>query len=351
MQGIRGEHKVMYHRRILRSLGGHRVFSLELSILQNFFYRLNKEHGRLKEYRISPLQYPSKSSSCSLVDDFNDPLTGNWDDDANDRCNKFEPRMRAFLCFPGHGIVGHAMVIEAVPTGCWLGVDIDHTFAEFTLLRPVERHVLAQSLFVHPMQEGISVFAESIGRKILWETSLVLPSDKGETSGSTSTTPFVPQAEWVGKVVKRFNGDGDLMASGRFNCVRPDEPFENSTLEVDNIGVIVFDVFLGNPSNIMSHRRLPIADCTFEGVQGLSNTLDHFNCLPEATDVDAYLGGRPKPPYQFICRKKQTEEKLDAFAKKTLPEEIQALSLQLCCSNKCVRLFRPQDTLFIRQKF
>ena len=89
----------MDHRRILRSLGGHWVFSLELSILQNFFYRLNEEHNRLKEYRISPLQYPLMFSSCRLVDDFNDPLTSNWDNDANDKRNKFEPGMRAFLCY------------------------------------------------------------------------------------------------------------------------------------------------------------------------------------------------------------------------------------------------------------
>ena len=244
--------------------------------------------------------------------------------------------------YPGHGIVGHAMVIEAVPTGCWLGVDIDHTFAEFTLLRPVEIHAVERSLFVHPMQEGISVLTESIGRTILWETaSLVLTLNKGETSGSTSTSPFVPQAEWVGKVVKRFNSDGDLMASSRVNCIHSDEPFKNNTLGVGNIGVTVFDVFLGNPSDIMSHRRWPIADCTFEGGQGLRDTLDHFNCLPEAADMDAHLGGHLKQPYRFIHCKKRTKEKLDAFAKKTLPEEIQALSLQLCCSNECVRLFRP----------
>ena len=95
---------------------------------------MNEEQGRLKEYRISHLQYPSMSSSCRPDDDFNDLLTGNWDDDANNKHNQFEPGMQAFLRYPGHGIVGHAIVIEAVPTGCWLGVNIDHTFAEFTLL-------------------------------------------------------------------------------------------------------------------------------------------------------------------------------------------------------------------------
>ena len=122
--------------------------------------------------------------------------------------------------------------------------------------------------------------------------------------------------------MKRFNGDGDLMASGRVNCFRPDEPLKNNTLRMDNIGVTVFDVFLGDPSDIMSHCRWPIVDYTFEGGQGLSDTLDHFNCLLKAADVDAHLGGRPKQPYWFICRKKRIEEKLDAFAKKTLPEEI-----------------------------
>ena len=60
------------------------------------------------------------SSSCGPDDDFNDPLTDNWDDDANDMRNQFEPGMQAFLCYPGHGIVGHAIVIEAVPLGVGL---------------------------------------------------------------------------------------------------------------------------------------------------------------------------------------------------------------------------------------
>ena len=194
--------------------------------------------------------------------------------------------------------------------------------------------------------------AELIGRTVLWEiASLVLTLEEGKTSRSTSASPFVSQAEWVGKVVKRFNNDRDCMAFGRVNCICPAELFENNTLGVGNIGVTVFDVFLGDPSDIMSYRRWPIADCTFERGQGLSDTLDHFNCLSEAATVDVHLRGCPKQPYQFICRKKWTEEKLDAFAKKTLPKEIQALSSQLCCSDKCVRLFRPKDTLFIWQKF
>ena len=67
----------MDHCRILRSLGGHWVFSIDPSILQNFFYKLNKEQGRLKEHRISHLQYPLMSLSCGLDDDFNDPSTSN----------------------------------------------------------------------------------------------------------------------------------------------------------------------------------------------------------------------------------------------------------------------------------
>ena len=99
------------------------------------------------------------------------------------------------------------------------------------------------------------------------------------------------------KVVKRFNGDKDLMAFGCVNCIRLDELFENHTLGVGNIGVTIFDVFLREPSDIISHCKWPIADYTFEGGQGLSNTLDHFNRLLEAMDVDAHLGGCPRQPY------------------------------------------------------
>ena len=90
--------------------------------------------------------------------------------------------------------------------------------------------------------------------------------DEGETSRSISTSLFVPQVEWVGKVVKRFNGDGDLMASGRVNLVRPDESFTYNTLGVGNIGVTIFDVFLGNPSDIMSHRTLVVAQNNHTGL-------------------------------------------------------------------------------------
>lgn len=72
---------------------------------------------------------------------------------------------------------------------------------------------------------------------------------------------------------------------------------------------------------------------------------------PDSVDTQTNLEGRPKAPYRFIRRKKRIDEKLNLYAKKTLPVEIQALCSQRCCSSECVRLFRPQDTLVIRQKY
>ena len=153
------------------------------------------------------------------------------------------------------------------------------------------------------------------------------------------------------KIVKRVNNDGNLVASGHVYCVRPDEPFENDTLGEENIGVTVLDVFLGDYNDIMCHRKWPIAKCIFDGGHSLSDTINHFNSLPDAADANAHLGGRPKAPYRFIRRKTWTEEKLNLFTKKTLPNEIHTVNSQSCCLNKCIRLMRPEDTLFIRQKF
>ena len=85
----------------------------------------------------------------------NDGLNGQSSEDhvdhASHRHNQFQPGSTVFLCYPGYGVVGQAIEIEEFPTGCWLGVDISRTFAELTLLRPLEIHETAQSLLIHPM--------------------------------------------------------------------------------------------------------------------------------------------------------------------------------------------------------
>ena len=243
-------------------------------------------------------------------------------------------------------------MVEATPIGYWLGVDIDHTFVELTLLRPAEIYSGARCLLIQPMQQDVSILANLVGRTILWGTAnLVLTANLDNSIESPNTPHFIPKAEWVGKIVKRINDNGNLVASGRVNCVRPDEPFENNTLGEGNIGVTVLDVFLGDCNDIMSHRKWPIADCIFDGGHSLNDTINHFNSLLDATDANAHLGGQPKAPYHFICRKTRTEEKLNLFAKKTLPDEIHAVSSQSYCPDKCVKLMRPVDTFFIRQKF
>ena len=280
---------------------------------------------------------------------FNNPSIGDEGNEARDKSSQLEVGMKVYLCYPGHGIVGHAIVVEATPTGCWLGVDIDHTFIELTLLRPTEIYSGAQCLLIQPMQEGVSILADSVGRTILWGTiNLVLTANPDNSTESANSPHFIPKAEWMGKIVKRVNDDGNLVASGRVNCNCPDEPFENNTLGEGNIGVTVLDVFLGDCNDIMSHRKWPISECIFDGGQSLSDTINHFNSLPDAADANAHLGGQPKAPYRFIRRKSRTEEKLNLFTKKTSPDKIHAVSSQSCCPNECVRLMRPKDTLFIR---
>ena len=198
----------------------------------------------------------------------------------------------------------------------------------------------------------MSILADSIGRTILWGTvNLVLTANPDNSTKSANSPRFIPKAEWVGKIVKRVNDDGNLVASGRVNCICPNEPFENDTLEEGNIGVTMLDVFLGDCNDIMSHWKWPIGKCIFDGGHSLSDTINHFNSLPDAADANAHLGGWPKAPYRFIRCKSRTEEKLNLFTKKTLPDKIHAVSSQSCCPDECVRLMRPKDTLFVRQKF
>ena len=107
------------------------------------------------------------SLSNGLLNMFNDPWIGDKGNEARDKSSQFKVEMKVYLCYPGHGIMGHAIVVEATPTGCWLGVDIDHTFAKLTLLRPAEIYSGARCLFIQPMQEGVSILVDLVGRTIL----------------------------------------------------------------------------------------------------------------------------------------------------------------------------------------
>lgn len=195
------------------------------------------------------------SSSCGLEDEFSDQETGSHDNEAKNY-NLFELGKYVYLSYPRHGVIGRAIVIEATPLGCWLGVNIDHTYTALTLVRPVELSHEAQSLLIHPIQEGVSVLADSFERTILWKTSsLLFASDVEDTSESRDTSLFAFQKDWMRKVVKRLNSDADHMASGRINCVRADDPFENGTVGEGYIGVTMLDVFLGDLYEIMTHQR------------------------------------------------------------------------------------------------
>jgi hypothetical protein len=50
----------------------------------------------------------------------------------------------------------------------------------------------------------------------------------------------------VGLAVLRFTVEGNLMSSGCINCSLPEDAFQDGTLGEGSLGVIVFDVFIGN---------------------------------------------------------------------------------------------------------
>jgi hypothetical protein len=64
----------------------------------------------------------------------------------------------------------------------------------------------------------------------------------------------------VGLAVLRFTAEGNLMSSGRINCSLLDDAFQDGTLGEGSIGVTVFDVFIGDQYDIMTHKRWPILE-------------------------------------------------------------------------------------------
>ena len=147
------------------------------------------------------------------------------------------------------------------------------------------------------------------------------------------------------------DSEGVLLSSGRINCWRPDDHFQDSMMGADYVGVTVLDVFVGSMASIMSHERWPILECWFPSGRSLKETLDYFASLPPDEDPLAYLGGRPKARYRFLVRTRSTACKESHYARKTTDKEIQKVSAQKCCSSGCCQFFPRQSTLIVRRKF
>ena len=158
---------------------------------------------------------------------------------------------------------------------------------------------------------------------VLWRVSDVLKSSGDPPMDSS---PYSCQEDWTGLEVHLKDSAGLLISSGQINCLRPDDLFQDITLGEEKIGVIVLDVFVGNPEDIMTHARWPISDCWFPNGQLLNETLDHFASIPKMQDPLAYLGGRVKAPYRFIVRRPSVQQRDFSFTRKTIDEEIRMVS-------------------------
>ncbi len=168
------------------------------------------------------------------------------------RCEPFHNGDEVKLSVPGFGEVGGGLVVDACPLGQWLGVDISLEPGLFILLRPHTVFQEAHSIPLSPSQRGITSLWEAIDRTILWNTNDVR---KLSDDPPMDISPFVPQENWIGLEVHLQNCEGTVEASGRINCWRSEDHFQDGTLGEEYVGVTVLDVFLGNKEALMTHAR------------------------------------------------------------------------------------------------
>jgi hypothetical protein len=155
----------------------------------------------------------------------------------------------------------------------------------------------------------------------------------------------------VGLAVLRFTVEGNLMSSGCINCSLPEDAFQDGTLGEGSIGVTVFDVFIGDQHDIMTHQRWPLSECKLASCRDLSEIVEYFARNPGPLDPEAHLGSQKKTPYKFISRKKRLVEKITKYSKRIQPAVIQEVSLESCCPDECVRKFQRTDTLVVRHRY
>ena len=251
------------------------------------------------------------------------------------------------LMVPGFGEVGVGIIVEARPIGEWRGVVIPLQLWVFVLVRPQTIVANASILLINPSQRGFRTMSDVLNRTMLWRAYDV---EKSSGDPQMDAGSYIRQEDWYGLEVHRMNSEGTLLSSGRINCWRPDDHFQETVLGPDNVGVTVLDVFVGGES-IMTHERWPIVECSFPNGRSLKETLEYFASLPHDEDPLAYLGGRPKARYRFIVRSASTILRESQYAWKTTDEEVRRVSAQRCCDNCCCQIFPSESTLLVRKKF
>jgi hypothetical protein len=257
------------------------------------------------------------------------------------------------------GIVGKGKVIEVSLMGHWLGINILPGSDEYILVRPTEFCTAAETLPFVPPQEGFTLLPNTIGRAILWKVINigVLSEDPSiedngvEPTNGVEEPPYIRQEDWVGLTVLQCLAEGNLMASGRINCSLPEDAFQDGTLGEGSVGVIVFDVFIGDQHDIMTHQRWPLSECKLAGGCDLSETVEYVARNPDPLDLEAHLGGRKKAPYKFISRKKRLFEKITKYSERTQPAIIREVNSESCCPDECIWKFQWTDTLAVRQRY
>ena len=156
------------------------------------------------------------------------------------------------------GEVGVGSIVEARPQGQWLSVPIPVEPWTFVLLRPLSLISKAGQCRLKPCQRGLRTMMDALSWTVLWRVSDILKSSGDPPMDSS---PHICQEDWTELEVHLKDFAGLLISSGRINCWRPDDHFQDTTLGEEQIGVTVLDVFVGNPEDIMTHARWPILDC------------------------------------------------------------------------------------------
>ena len=121
-----------------------------------------------------------------------------------------------------------------------------------------------------------------LDRTILWRVANVVRTLGDDVPSETCL--YIRPALWLGLEVHWKDSVCVLLSSGRINCWKADDYFQDGTLGDGNVDVTMLDIFVDNEDEIMTHALWSISDCWFSSGRSLKETLDYFGAVPDVED-------------------------------------------------------------------
>ena len=124
--------------------------------------------------------------------------------------------MDVTLLYPDIGAVGSGFILEAQPTGIWLGVCFTDDIQQYVVLRPSEIFPEFRTLPIHPRQLGISVIGQALDKTVLWKVvDLMISSGDPpiDEDVANADSPFLARSQWMGHEILKKAKNGRVVAS------------------------------------------------------------------------------------------------------------------------------------------